>query len=77
MRVLDEKTKNHISFVGFIVPEFAEAYKMDKSEGYHYLKNYGGMNYINNHWEALHMENPRNVIREIFELCQKNGGWMR
>ena len=73
-KILDKETKNQISFMGFIVPEFAEAYKMNKPKGYFYLKKYGGLDYIRRHWSALHMENPRNVIREIFDVCQKNGG---
>jgi len=77
MRELSNEEKSEISFLGFIIPEFAEAYKMDKSEGYHYLKDYGGLDFILKCWKALHMENPRNVIRELFEICQKNGGYMR
>jgi len=73
MRVLDEKTKNQISFLGFIIPEFAEAYKMNKPKGFYCLKNYGALDYLYRHWEVLHMENPRNVVRELFDICQKNG----
>jgi len=74
--ILDKRTDDRISFMAFIVLEFGEACKMDKQEGYRYLKKYGGLDYIRRHWWALHTDNPYYVIRNIFNICKKNGGYL-
>jgi hypothetical protein len=72
--VLDKETSDKISFITFIIPEFARSYKMDKQEAYFYLKKYGGLDYIFKHWWALHIDNPFWAVREIFDVCHQNGG---
>jgi hypothetical protein len=71
---LDKETKNKIRFITFIITEFAEAYKVDKSEAFLYLEKYGGLNYLYKHWWVLHTDNSKNAIREMFDVCKKNGG---
>jgi len=41
-RTLDKQTSDKVSFIAFIIPAFAEAYKMDVQAAYRYLKKYGG-----------------------------------
>jgi len=38
------------------------------------LRQYGGFDYLKNHWWALHIQNPFWVEREMFAVCRKNGG---
>ena len=71
---LDREAEERIGFMSFIIPEFGEAYKMDKRKAYLYLKEYGGIDYIYRHWWALHTDNPRHALRDIFDICKKNGG---
>ena len=70
---LTKEDKNEIRFISFIVPEFAAAYWMNVPKAYRYLKQYGGMDYIRDHWWALHTDNPFWAVRDIFEICQQNG----
>lgn len=72
--VLDKETRNEISFISFIIPEFALAYKMNIQNAYRYLKQYGGLDYLYEHWWALHTENPFWAVREMFDICRQNGG---
>jgi len=71
---LNKDTNNKISFVCFIIPEFALAYKMNVQKAYLYLKKYGGIDYLNKHWWALHTDNPFWAVRSMYEICHKNGG---
>jgi hypothetical protein len=73
-QVLDKATSDKISFISFIIPEFAAGYKMGMQEAYFYLKEYGGMDFLNKHWWALHTDNPFWAIRSMYEVCRKNGG---
>ena len=65
---------NKLRFITFIIPEFARSYKMDKQEAYRYLKKYGGLDFIFEHWWALHVDNPFLAVRDIYEICYQNGG---
>ncbi|GAP72343.1 hypothetical protein SAMD00024442_3_51 [Candidatus Symbiothrix dinenymphae] len=72
--VLSKEVQNKLSFVSFIIPEFARSYKMNKQEAYRYLKKYGGIDYLLEHWWALHTDNPFWAVRDLYEICYKNGG---
>ncbi|MDR0603719.1 MAG: DUF3791 domain-containing protein [Bacteroidales bacterium] len=72
---LDKDTIDEISFISFIIPEFAYAYKMPVQEAYRYLKKYGGLDYLYENWWALHTDNPFWAVRDMHEVCYRNGGW--
>jgi len=65
---------NKISFIATIIPAFADAYKMNVSNAYDYLKKYGGLSYLLEEWWALHTENIVWAVRDIYEVCRNNGG---
>ena len=71
---LNKDTNDKIRFVCFIIPEFASAYKMKIQDAFFYLKMYGGIDYLNKHWWALHTDNPFWAVRSMYEVCHKNGG---
>ncbi|GHS93627.1 hypothetical protein AGMMS50239_25740 [Bacteroidia bacterium] len=71
---LDKQTSDKVSFITFIIPEFAAAYKMNVQDAFFYLKKYGGWEFLNKHWWALHTDNEIWAIHDIFEICRKNGG---
>jgi hypothetical protein len=71
---LDKQTSDKVSFITFIVPEFAAAYKMNVQKAYFYLKKYGGWEYLNRHWWALHTDSKYQVLRDLYEVCRENGG---
>jgi hypothetical protein len=72
--VLDKETSDKISFITFIIPEFAAAYKMSIPNAFAYLKKYGGWDYIDKHWWVLHTDNYLYALNNIYEICYKNGG---
>ena len=71
---IDKATSDKINFVTFIIEEFASAYKMSGQDAYHYLKRHGGMDYLHKCWWALHTDNPFWAVRDLYEVCLKNGG---
>jgi hypothetical protein len=73
-KALDKKTSDKVNFICFIIPAFAEAYKMSVSDAFTYLKKYGGWDFISTHWWALHTDNDIWAIHDIYEICLKNGG---
>jgi hypothetical protein len=73
-KILDKETSDRLSFITFIIPQFARAYKMNKQEAYRYLKKYGGLDYLFKHWWALHTDNPFWAVRSMYKACYRNGG---
>lgn len=73
----NEETRNKIKFFAFIIPEFARAYKMNKQKAYLYLKTYGGLDFLYQNWWALHTDNPLYAVRDLFDVCSQNGGYLK
>jgi hypothetical protein len=71
---MDKEKQDKISFITFIIPEFASTYKMKIPEAYEYLKKYGGLGYLYRNWWALHTDNPYWAVRDMLDICYKNGG---
>jgi hypothetical protein len=71
---LDKEMRDKVSFITFIIPAFAEAYKMNVRDAYFYLKKYGGLDYLMKHWWALHTDSDFWAVRSIHEICHQNGG---
>ena len=74
MDALDKQTRDKVSFISFIIPEFAAAYKMKISDAYRYLKKYGGLDFLYENWWALHTDNEYYALLDLYEVCRKNGG---
>jgi len=72
---LDRELSNEVQFVTFIIIEFAKTYKMGVRDAYIYLKKYGGLDFIWEHWWGLHTENPYYAVHYIFKVCKNNGGY--
>ena len=73
-QALDKQTSDKISFISFIIPEFASAFKMKISDAYRYLKQYGGLDFLHKNWWALHTDNEYYTLFDLYEVCYKNGG---
>jgi len=73
-KTLDKETDDKVSFIAFIIPAFAEAYKMNVQEAYRYLKKYGGIDFLMEHWWALHTDNVLYTLDDIYTICHQNGG---
>jgi hypothetical protein len=71
---LDKQTSDKVSFITFIVPEFAAAFKMKISNAYRYLKQYGGLDFLHTHWWALRTDNKYYTLLDLYDVCRKNGG---
>ncbi|GHT63059.1 hypothetical protein FACS189451_09040 [Bacteroidia bacterium] len=71
---LSKNMSDKVGFISFIVPYFAETYKMNPQNAYFYLKKYGGWDFLNKHWWALHTDNPFYTVDYLYRICYQNGG---
>ena len=73
-QTINKETSDKINFMTFIITKFARAYKMNSQQAYLYLKKYGGLSFLDEHWWALHTDNPFWSIRDMYKICYNNGG---
>ena len=73
-QTISKETSDKISFVSYIVPAFADAYKMNAQDAYFYLKKHGGLDFLMKHWWALHTDNVLYTLDDIYTICRQNGG---
>jgi hypothetical protein len=73
-KALDRQTSNKVSFISYIIPKFAADYKMGVQQAYLYLKQYGGLDFLMEHWWALHTDNDIWAVHDIYLICRNNGG---
>jgi hypothetical protein len=73
-QVLNEETRDRVSFYTFIISKFADTYKMNRQQTYLYLKQYGGLDYLYECLWALHTDNPYWAVNDIDRVCLLNGG---
>jgi hypothetical protein len=71
---LDKQTGDKVAFISYIIPFFAETYKMPAAAAYQYLKKYGGLDFLLKHWWALHADNDIWAVHDIYDICRQNGG---
>jgi hypothetical protein len=71
---VNKQVSDKVSFITFIIPMFADAYKMNVQDAYLYLKKYGGLDFLNEHWWALHTDNVLYALNDLYTICYENGG---
>jgi len=73
---LDDKAKNRISYINWIIMGFARGFKRTIPEAYRYLKEFGGVDFLFRHYEIEHTECEINTHHTLLRICRKNGGWL-
>jgi hypothetical protein len=71
---LDKELSDKVSFLSFIIPQFAEYGKMSIPEAYCYLKKHDGLDFLSDCWWALHTYNEIWAVYDIYEYCYNGGG---
>jgi len=76
MKTLD-KAKDVIDYIAFMVNEFALQHKLSMKESFNYLNNYGGIKFLDKHYEVEHCENPLITLDTLQRICGKEGGSLK
>ena len=63
-----------IEYVNMIIFEFASSYKIPVKQAYLYLKNYGGISFLDEFYDVEHTENPYYTVHTLLNVCRNNGG---
>jgi hypothetical protein len=61
----ENKTYTILSYVVLCIKKFADAFNLSLIEAYRYLENYGGLQFIINHYEIEHTLSINDAIEDM------------
>ena len=70
-------SKQEIKILNYIViciDEFSKQKKISKKVAYNYLKQYKGLDFLNECYEAEHTVSLNDTVEDLTEVCKGNGG---
>jgi hypothetical protein len=73
---LDEKRKDRVSYANFIIRTFAYGFKRPVPEVVKYLDEYGGLQFLFDHYEFEHTQSEYSTHMALLNVCRNNGGWL-
>ena len=70
-------TKQQINTINYIVVcinDFADRFVMDSWESYRFLSQYGGIEFLLQHYDIEHTLSLEDTIEDLETICRQNGG---
>jgi len=66
--------KKEIGYVVMCVNEFAKKYGFALPEGFDFLFQFGGIQFLKENYEVEHLLALDDVLEDLATICRKNGG---
>ena len=54
--------------------EFGRRFGLSLKQSYNYLSRYGGIQFVDKHYDYCHTQSFQSMISDIAEYCHKKGG---
>lgn len=67
---------NRIRYINFMIIRFARGFWQPEQEAYRYLHDFGGLDFLDSHYEYLHTQSVHDTAMDLLQVCRKNGGWL-
>lgn len=71
---MSKKEKDIINYIVICINEFAKQNKMTSKEAYLYLRDYKGIEFLKENYEAEHTVGLDDAIDDVKQVCINNGG---
>lgn len=69
--------KDKSAYIIIAIRKFAEHYALNELQAYHYLKQYAGISFLDECYEAEHTLSFNDVVEDMSRVCQIHGGKLR
>ncbi|PID90779.1 MAG: hypothetical protein CSA97_01030 [Bacteroidetes bacterium] len=73
---MEREQVGRIRYMVALISEFAKLYGLAPGRAYLYLKRFGGMDYVEEHYEVLHTLSFAEVLSDLSVICQRHGGFL-
>lgn len=74
---MSNQEKNIINYIVICINEFAKQCKITSKESYIYLRNYKGIEFLKDNYEAEHQVGLDDTIDDLKQVCSNNGGGIK
>lgn len=71
---MSKQERNLINYIVICINEFAKQCKISSKEAYIYLKNFKGIEFLKENYEAEHTVGLDDAIEDLKQVCTNNGG---
>jgi len=71
---MDHKLKNKAIYIDYCINAFGDKYGLSPKEAYAYLERFEGLKFLDECYEAEHLLSIRDAVKDLVEVCRKNGG---
>ncbi len=71
---MTKENRNVLDYVVVCVSEFATRYDIQMQEAYQYLRQYKGIDYLQEFYDVEHTLSFEDAINDLTTICQNNGG---
>lgn len=71
---MSKEVRNRIEYTVMCIGEFSEMHSLDLQEAYRYLKQYGGIAFLKDCYDAEHLLSIEDTVRDLTLLCRRKGG---
>lgn len=63
-----------LNYIVICISEFAKQKAIKTKDAYNYLKEYKGLEFLNECYEAEHTVSLNDAIEDLIQICKGNGG---
>ena len=72
--MITKQQTNTINYVVICINVFAERFEMDTRAAYRFLAQYGGIDFLMQHYDIEHTLSLEDTVEDLELICRQNGG---
>ena len=74
---MNKKEKNIINYIVICINEFAKQCGITSKEAYLYLRDFKGIEFLKENYEAEHTVSLDDAVDDLKQVCMNNGGGIK
>ncbi len=71
---MSEEEKNIVEYIVVCINEFSDRYGLQMKDAYLYLRDYKGIEFLQNFYDAEHLLSFDDAVDDLTFICRRNGG---
>lgn len=69
-----ESINNKIEYIIMFISEFSKRHHLSEQQAYCYLKEFGGVELLDEFYDVMHTQSFENMVMDITAFCHRKGG---
>lgn len=71
---ISRETVNKVEWFVAVISDFASRFGIKMQMAYSYLKSYGGLDFLERHYEIIHTFSIDQAVEDTIAVCNRKGG---